>query len=62
MLKRIAHSFYFSDDGDFTPPAFATAPTHVDCGVFANSMKLMLPLKASLTSLSGTFKSLFKRG
>jgi hypothetical protein len=22
MFKRIAHFFYFLDDGDFTPPAF----------------------------------------
>ena len=62
MHSSDALSFYFLDDGEFMPPAFATAPTHVDCGVFAISMKLMLPLKASFTSASGILKSLFKRG
>ena len=54
--------FYFLVIGEVTPPAFATAPTHVECGAFASSMKRMLPLKASQTSPSGVLESFLKSG
>ena len=47
--------------GDFTPPAFATAPTHDSCGAFARQINSMLQLKVSRLPLQG-FSSLLPRG
>ena len=60
-LALINLSFYFLVDGEFMPPAFATAPTLDSCGACAPLMKLILPLKASTTSPSGALRSSLRR-
>jgi hypothetical protein len=46
--------------GNFTPPAFATVPTHVSCGAFACPQNSILPLKASRASPSEIFHLFFQ--